>query len=397
MSEISDHLEEQSLELYLLTKGFIDKIEGDILVKTYHSIISSATPKVIIHAFDRIMKEDHDLAEVKKAINKVMNLLAKAIDKLPLNKPKKGSYLHGLFVNNVIMSEKLNDIRPLIKSFNALPKEERIKEKLITAFTDLSDFRRQYIIKENVLFPIIERYLSEHRCLQIMWSFHEDINHNIKAVTDELKKPNCNVKVVNNLLGLIYFNMLAVKFREERILYPIITQTISEKQLNALIPESIELGYAYYTPEDNIKTIEIEEEPQEGYIDMGTGLMSIEQLILLFNHLPIDITFVDENDEVRFFSNTPDRVFPRSKAIIGRLVQNCHPRESIDTVNQIVTSFRKGEKSRADFWINMGDKTIMIQYFAVRDLDKTYRGTIEVTQEISGLKKIEGEKKLLDW
>ena len=131
-------------------------------------------------------------------------------------------------------------------------------------------------------------------------------------------------------------------------------------------------------------------------VDLETGLLEVEQIISLFNHLPVDITFVDENDEVRYFSDPKDRFFTRSKAIIGRKVQNCHPPESIDVVNRIVESFRKGEKDVESFWIQMKDKFLLIQYFAIRNSKGEYKGVIEVSQDVSDIRKLEGERRLID-
>jgi DUF438 domain-containing protein len=118
---------------------------------------------------------------------------------------------------------------------------------------------------------------------------------------------------------------------------------------------------------------------------------------LIFNHLPVDITFVDEQNKVKYFSSPAKRIFPRTVAVIGRDVSNCHPKESVHVVEQIVESFRKGEKSQADFWIKMRGEFILIQYFAVRDALGNYKGVIEVSQEVSEIRALEGEKRLLDW
>ncbi len=129
---------------------------------------------------------------------------------------------------------------------------------------------------------------------------------------------------------------------------------------------------------------------------MGTGKISIDQIINLFNHLPIDITYVDENEKVVYFSHPKDRFFTRSKAIIGRKVQNCHPPESIDVVNRIIESFRSGKKDKESFWIQIKGKFILIQYFAVRDESAKYMGTIEVSQDITDIRNLEVERRLLD-
>lgn len=135
----------------------------------------------------------------------------------------------------------------------------------------------------------------------------------------------------------------------------------------------------------------------DNIVKLSTGEVTIEQLELILNHLPIDITFVDQNNEVRYFSNPKHRIFPRSTAIIGRKVQNCHPPESVDIVNKIIYSFKNSEKDQADFWFHLGDKFVFIRYFAVRDRDGNYKGVLEVSQEIQDIQKIEGNRKLLDW
>jgi len=131
--------------------------------------------------------------------------------------------------------------------------------------------------------------------------------------------------------------------------------------------------------------------------DLSTGRLNLEQIDLVLKNLPVDITFVDENNEVRYYSDCEDRIFPRSPGIIGREVQNCHPPDSVDVVNRIVESFRSGEKDVAEFWLTLGGKFIYIRYFAVRDSDGNYKGTLEVSQDVTGIRKLEGKRRLLDW
>ena len=120
-----------------------------------------------------------------------------------------------------------------------------------------------------------------------------------------------------------------------------------------------------------------------------------QELTHMLNTLPFDITFVAKDDTVRFFSQAKDRIFPRTKAIIGRNVSNCHPPASVHVVEQIVEDFKSGKKDQEDFWIKMGDKYVMIQYFAVRDEQGEYLGVVEVTQDIKGIQGLTGEKRLV--
>ena len=126
------------------------------------------------------------------------------------------------------------------------------------------------------------------------------------------------------------------------------------------------------------------------------GDLSISQIDMMLRSLPVDITFVDENDTVCYYSETPERVFKRTPAIIGRKVQNCHPPASVDKVIEIVEDFRTGKRDVAEFWIQMGEKLIHIRYFAMHDARGNYRGTLEVSQDVTGIRALEGEKRLLD-
>jgi DUF438 domain-containing protein len=132
-------------------------------------------------------------------------------------------------------------------------------------------------------------------------------------------------------------------------------------------------------------------------LPLDVGALTLEQVNLLLKHLPVDVTLVDEEDKVLYYSDTKGRIFPRSRAVIGRRVQDCHPPASVHIVNKILAAFRSGQKDVAEFWIQMGERFISIRYFAVRDAAGGYRGCLEVSQDVAGIKRLEGERRLLDW
>ena len=125
--------------------------------------------------------------------------------------------------------------------------------------------------------------------------------------------------------------------------------------------------------------------------------MESEIIEFMLNSLPVEISFVDENDKVSYFNKNGDRIFPRPRSVIGKKVQQCHPKKSLNKVIEIVEAFKNGKRDVANFWINLNGKLIYIRYFAVRDNNRKYLGTLEVSQDITDIKKIEGEKRLLDW
>jgi DUF438 domain-containing protein len=255
-----------------------------------------------------------------------------------------------------------------------------------------------YEIKENVLFPALEKQWDDWRCAQVMWSYHDDIRVELKGLIAELEKETFDVKAFNKFLGDSYYNMHTIIFRDDHILIPVMLEQMPAEVLETLTRESLDLDFPFVKPaRQGISPTEKKHPGRSLPVDLGTGVVTPEQIALMFNHLPVDITYVDEHDEVRFFSSPKKRVFHRSISIIGRKVQNCHPPDSVHIVEKIVEAFRKGEKDEASFWIHMRDDYLLIRYFAVRDAEGQYRGVIEVTQEIGEIQKIEGEKRLLDW
>jgi len=171
-----------------------------------------------------------------------------------------------------------------------------------------------------------------------------------------------------------------------------------------ILKESDEVGYVFIEKPKEIGALLKElkasllEEPtfEEGVASLPTGSMQMKELIWMLNTLPVDITFVDKDDKVKYFSDNKDRIFTRTKSIIGRRVQNCHPPQSVDVVEKILKSFKEGKRDFVDFWIHPKGKYIYIRYFAMRDEEGKYIGTLEVTQDITEVKKLEGEKRLLD-
>lgn len=397
MSEFTQHKIariEKLLELFTIV--IREEFKSDKL-QEYQSVIDNCIPADIIDVVDILVIQKTPMPELKKGINKTLNLLNKSLNNYPFSKPKSGSLNDLFFRNNKEAEIRLTEIKPLIKQLNKEPENQNLKTLLVEKLSDLSKIDLHYQIKENVLFPLIEKFMPDYRCLQVMWSFHDDIRRNLKEIIGNLEKQDFDLKRFNNLAGDIFFNIYAIIFREDKILLPVVSELISEDILNGLIPECQKIGFPFI---ENINTEEYKEESQvlpENEVSLGTGILSVEQIKLIFNHLPVDITYVDENNKVKYFSTPEKRIFRRTNSIIGRDLKNCHPHESVHVVEQIVEAFRNGKESKASFWIQMKGEFILIQYFAVRDEEGNYKGIIEVSQEITEIRNITGEKRLLDW
>lgn len=397
MSEISNHKKERTEKLLEL---FLKVIREELTAQTapnYDDVIKKTEPSDVIAVVDELVKMQIPIPELKKGINKTLNLLSKTLQNFPYTPPAPDSFFYWLIRNNEQIDLRLKAIRPLLKELNRNPEDTDVRSELKNKLVDLQKIDLHYQIKENVFFPLVESVLPDYRCLQIMWSFHDDIRRNIKEVIKLLENAIIDLSRINRLSGDIFFNIYAIKFREERILFPVISAIIPENELNAMLPESIEIGFPFVQPELSEEKTSVPVDKISGEVNLKTGNLTPEQIRLVFNHLPVDITYVDENNKVKFFSTPEKRIFRRTNSIIGRDVRNCHPQESVHVVEQIVEAFRKGEKDRASFWIRMKGEMILIQYFAVHDENGTYKGVIEVTQEISEIQTLEGERRLLEW
>ncbi len=411
MSEFINNTERRINDLLAFVEGLINKEKGSELIKKYAEAIDNVTPYDVVVMVDKLMKKGIDIEDVKTGINKALNMLYKGLISREIPDYSLIPFLDSFVKENNELNNRLMEMKPLIKAFNSKDIDSEKLEEILDEISDrvyeLTRFEVHYVKKENILFPYVEKYLKEYGCLPLMWSYHDDIRKYIKETVEIIEKGNTDLKKLNRLLGDLFFTMYAIKFREEYILFPVIFDLIPEEVWDEMMEQAMKEGFAFIDPPE-MRTIAKEKEKHENespgeiisnpdaILDMGTGLLKLEQAIMMLNHLPVDMTFVDENDEVRYFSTPGHRIFPRSKAIIGRLVENCHPPSSVHIVKELLDAFKSGKKDKESFWIQMGPKFILIQYFAVRDENGNYRGTLEVSQDISEIKKLEGEKRLMD-
>ncbi len=390
---------EDKLRLQKLAEVFYALYHGKYglqLIRQNDAWLRSVTPADIIRLTDMLVKNNLPMAGLKKAISKFLNVVHKTLLEQDHPEPLPDSLLDFCNRNNKELDLRLKALRPLIRKWNDQPSDVSVCKEIAERFGELEGYGRYYQIKENVLFPLLEKKWKDYRCLKVMWSLHDDIRKNLRQILELLNGEAPEISVFNSLAGDIFFQMYAIRFREEKVLFPVIMETIPEETLNALIRESCAIGFPFVQPEINVEEGS-QETPFPGMVDLKSGLVTPEQIMLIFNHLPVDITYVDENDQVKYYSTPPDRIFIRTNAVLGRDVRNCHPPESIRVVEEILDAFRKGERDSATFWIDFQEEKVLIQYFACRDEQGSYRGVVEVTQVISAIQTLTGEKKLLDW
>ncbi|MCX7785152.1 MAG: DUF438 domain-containing protein [candidate division WOR-3 bacterium] len=375
--------------------------ENPIKIKQeFQNILQDTSPEEVAQIEEELIKEGLPPKEIQKLCDIHIALFKESLEKEQITSPA-GHPIHILMEEHKILlqnAESLKSIAERIKSDKEL-------EHLQHIIKHLKDSESHYLREENVLFP----YLEKHGITQppaIMWQEHDKIRgikKNIYHITDN--RLNLDFKdfcqqLKENALSLV--EMLSNHFyKENNILFPTGLKVITENEWKEIRKEFDELGYCCFTPESaktpigEDKKVSAELKDKD-IITFETGSFSKDELETLLNTLPIDITFVDAEDTVRYFSQTKERIFPRTKAVIGRKVQNCHPQKSVHIVNQILENFRNGKRDTAEFWINLNNRLIYIRYFAIRKEGK-YLGCLEVSQDITDIKKIEGERRLLEW
>ena len=256
-----------------------------------------------------------------------------------------------------------------------------------------------YSKKENLLFPYMEKY-GITAPPKVMWGVDDEIREDLKMLQSDLSYGVFNEdhkKGVDDLINRIN----EMIFKEENIMIPMLLDTMTQDEWKKVADDSSEIGkILQYVPvwkPEKEALAELKEDIKEsGAIILPTGVFNKEELTYMLNSLPFDITFVGNDDNVRYFSQSSERIFPRTKTIIGRNVSNCHPPASVHIVEDIVNDFKSGKKDHEDFWIKKGDMIIYIRYFAVRNEEGEYLGVVEVTQDIKPIQEIAGEKRLVE-
>lgn len=319
------------------------------------------------------------------------------MDEITSSTLEKGHPVSIYFQENEMINDLINE---LVES-----DPEVDFQKFYNIFNQLATIEKRFVRKENQLFPYLEKY-NWNGPSKGMWSFHDTLREQLRLIRVYIETKNYEKLKINleYLLDGIY-RLLEI---EETTLFPNALSLLKEEDWVIMRKGEEEIGWMLKETPPNYpenQYIHPSEDLTERNLDFTSkeashfdeGYMTIEQVNLLFKTMPLDITYVDENDKVIFYNRGEERVFPRSAGIIGREVKFCHPPKSVDTVLKILEEFKKGAKNEASFWINYKERLIYIRYFAVRDNDKNYKGVIEMSQDITDIKKIEGEQRLLDW
>ncbi len=358
--------------------------------KKFEELIKDVAPWEIAQMEQKLIAEGMPETEIKNLCEVHVQVFKEALEHKTVPGLPAGHPVHTLMLEN-------RACEGILKEAEAIADYVRDKDKLLGILDRLALIDKHFLRKENQLFPIIETKGITGPS-KVMWALHDDIRNFTKNVRKRVVDGKME-KVAVEALARMVNDMI---YKEEHILFPMALETLSEDEWAKVRKGEDEIGYAWIAPEaqwrpsaGSFQQALLSE--KVGSLNLDTGQLTADQVNLMLTHLPVDISFVNENDEVVYYSATPERIFPRSPGIIGRRVQNCHPPKSVGMVEKILTSFKAGTKDVAEFWIEMRGKVIHIRYFAVRDQAGTYRGCLEVSQDITHIQKITGQKRLLDW
>lgn len=274
-------------------------------------------------------------------------------------------------------------------------------QKFFNLFNQLCEVEKRYARKENQLFPYLEKH-GWNGPSQGMWSFHDANRDLLRAVRSKIE--NKETDFLDHDIRIILGEMQRLAMVEEMRLFPIALDLLTDEDWKEMKVGEEEIGWMlkekpvpYSGTEESSTPEKTRKVGISEAFQLEEGYLNIEQINLLLKFMPVDLTYVDENDRVLFYNRGEDRVFPRSAGIIGREVRFCHPPKSVDTVLRILEEFKKGTKSEAEFWIRFKGKVVHIRYFALRNKDGVYKGVIEMSQDITDIQKLEGEQRLLSW
>ena len=406
MSEIINNREYRQKILKDLISELHQGKSVDEVKERFEKLIEGVSPTEISEMEHSLLMDGMPLEEVQRLCDVHAAVFKGSIEEI--HRPQKpedvpGHPVHTFKLENKKIESLIDKIKTDIEKFRSQDTHENI-QNLRNDFENLWEIDKHYLRKENLLFPFMEKYQITAPP-KVMWGVDDEIRDAIKEVRallsdySSVNKEQLTVKAEETTV-----RVKEMIFKEENILFPMVMETLAEDEWFIIEEGSSEIGYCFldnvvkWKPvKENVeKKVEDEGEisSNNGFIKFDAGIMSPDEINAVLNTLPLDMTFVDKDGIVKYFTQGKERIFARTKAIIGREVKNCHPPASVHIVEKIVEDLSSGKKDHEDFWIRMGDKFAYIRYFAVRNAKGEYLGTIEVTQDIKPIQDITGEKRL---
>lgn len=399
---MTEDIEKQN-RLKRIIKDLHDGVDLEKVKKDFNKLIKNVSAEEISEMEQSLISEGFPSEQIQKLCDVHVAVFERSLKKI--GKPAKlpGHPVHTYMLENKEAKRIIKTLKVILKKAVKLNFNEDILNKLKESFYELKKINIHFQRKENQLFPYLEKkgFTGPSK---VMWGKHDEIRSAIKEIENRINNNEFDELIKN--MKMLFSMIKNMGFMEERILFPTSLKKLTQIDWMQIKKEEVEIGYAWIKPgnlwdADMIKGIENKKgvimEKEANLLHLDEGNLSLEQINLMLKNLPVDVSYVDENDIVRYYSASKERIFPRSPGVIGRAVQNCHPQKSVHIVTRILEAFKKKEKNAAEFWITLNNKFLHIRYFPLYDKDGNYKGVIEVTQDITSIRKLDGQKRLLDW
>jgi len=376
-------------------------VDMKVLKQRFYELIKDIDATEIAKMEQKLIEEGMPETEIKRLCDVHVEVFKEALGEQEVPSPPPGHPLHTFMKENRVAEDLAKHIKDVLEKLCDTPDKEifrKHKKDLLALIDRLSTINLHYLRKENQLFPVLERHGISGPS-EVMWAIHDDIRQTMKYAGTQVAE--LQVPLVYGTINYLLQSIFDMIYKEEHILFPMAMELLTDADWVRVRTGEEEMGYAWVEPEKGW-TPKWEARPPEEVrgaekLALSTGHLTPEQINLLLTHLPLDLSFVNEDDEVAYYSQTKERIFPRSPGVIGRRVQKCHPPKSLHIVQRIIDEFRAGKRDVAGFWIQMKGRFIHIRYFAVRDSHGRFKGTLEVAQDVSEIRKLEGEQRILDW
>lgn len=388
MSEFLDNASKQKEAVKKVIRLLHEGKTVEELQAEYGHVIAGAGAQEIAAAEREVIAEGLPVAEVQKLCDLHVAVFQAGLEAAPAPENLPGHPLFDFRVENELIERLLESLAGQVSQYGS--GNHSILNALRENAKNLDLILRHYDKKENLIFPVLEKYGFQGPS-KVMWGVDNEIRATLKQFTSALAAEPPQGEALVSSFTELSGKANDMVYKEEKVLIPESLGRFTEADWKQMADEVAgRVGKPLVSYDEESYAV------PEGFIPLKTGALSADQIDLMLTNLPVDITFVDENDEVRYFSQGKERIFTRTAAIIGRKVQNCHPPQSVHVVQKILEDFKAGVRDVAEFWIQMGAAFVHIRYFALRDDAGTYKGVIEVSQNVAGIRALEGEKRLLD-
>jgi DUF438 domain-containing protein len=403
MSELIDNSRHRIETLKEIIKSLHDGADAESVKEDFGELLAEVGPSEIAAMENSLMSEGMPQEEIQRMCDVHAAVLGGAAPHGATEVPA-GHPVHTFRLENEKIREILADYGRALERLVSGEGASAI-EDWCAAHLELAGLEVHYKRKEYLVFPYLEK-AGIMGPPKVMWGVHDEIREKIAAVgevldhVDELDDDGLRF-AVETVVNPMLEQVSGMTDKEDRILWPMTLEHVSARDWEAVRSQWDEFGKGLAEPAGvwlpvlpKLPEAPVEV-PKDDAITFPSGHLSLRQLTALLNTLPMDLTFVDAEGRVGFFSEGEDRIFARNRSIIGRRVEDCHPPKSVHIVERVVDDLKSGRRDVAEFWIQIGDRFVHIRYFAVRDPDGTYLGTLEVTQDIAPLRVLEGERRLL--